>query len=328
MLDRTSDDNARHQRGEVGVWLVDSAVHSEDETPRKITRPRASISRSANHGIDETTAFDVLQPSDQAALIDIYFSRIHPLLPILDEPEFRQGLCESSIPNTLIRAVCLVASKDDRAQDFLRIGLASSSLMGTREFSKAIYSTILNDLRGDLRLDKISLIRTLALASLHSEGSDGAEEASMHLAQAIHHSQTIGVHLGRPGRSQNLEAMNKLFWTLWGLDKLNAATNGRPVMFNDQDLGIAPFTPRTPSDRPFDVWLKLATMLSKVISLYRPTASPDATGWEDEFPGFEDMIEYQHSEPFTPSILSRSICHFVCSCLSLTQSRCIRSTSS
>jgi hypothetical protein len=286
------------------------------------------MNRPLNHGINGTSSSNVLQPADKAALIDIYFSRIHPLLPILDEPEFRQGLRESSIPDTLIRAVCLVASKDDRARGFLRIGPASSTLMETREFSKAIYNTILNDLRSDLRLDKISLIRTLALVSLHSEGSDGAEEASIHLAQAIHHSQSIGIHLGRPSRSQNLEAMNKLFWSLWGLDKLNAATNGRPVMINDQDLGIAAFVPRTPSDRPFDIWLKLATMLSKVISLYRPTASPDATGWEDEFPGFEDMIEDQNSEPIVPSILSRSICHVNYLSSSLIQLHCICSTSS
>jgi len=40
----------------------------------------------------------------------------------------------------------------------------------------------------------------------------------------------------------------------------------------------------------FDTWLKLADMLDKIICYYRPTGAAESTGWEDDFPSFEDLL--------------------------------------
>jgi len=309
LLERTSGSNQSHaKRGDIGVWLEDP-VQGKATDHGDAVDPVALPQCPLDHSACTCAALDskAFQASDRAALVNIYFLRIHPFLHILDEAEFRHGLSDGNMPDTLIRAVCLVAAKDGRAEAHLSHP-AVLGLMTPRAFSRAIYASILKDLRSDVRYDKITLIRILALISLHSEGPDGAEEASMHLAQAIHYSQTIGIHLGRSGNSKDLEARNKLFWSLWSLDKLNAAINGRPVMISDHDLGIAAFTPKTPQDKAFEIWLKLSAILNQVIALYRPTASPTATGWEEEFPGFEEIIG-QSDEPLSPSILSTSNAH-------------------
>jgi hypothetical protein len=306
LLERTPGSNQSHaQRGDIGVWLDDPAQGKTANGGHAMDTgnlPQCPL----DHGACTCASLNSkgLQASDRAALIGIYFSRIHPLFPILDETEFRHRLCDGNTPDTLIRAVCLVAAKDRRAEAHLSHP-AILGLMTPRAFARAVYASILKDLRSDVQYDKINLIRILALISLHSEGPDGAEEASMHLAQAIHYSQTIGIHLGRSCNSKELKSRNKLFWSLWSLDKLNAAINGRPVMISDHDLGIAAFKPKPQEDKGFEIWLKLAAMLNKVIALYRPTASPAATGWEEEFPGFEEIVG-QSDEPLNSSILSTS----------------------
>ncbi|KAF4627793.1 hypothetical protein G7Y89_g10360 [Cudoniella acicularis] len=288
-------------RDGVGVWLEkgdwDAVFRDKESTPNlaqdslitstNIETPLVDV---GTHNPSNSTSLNVLAVSDQAALIAIYFSRIHPLLPLIDENEFREGLRSSDISECLVQAVCLVAAKDTRSKPHLclRPGMP---VLKPRDFSKTIYTSLFKAVQSGFSCDKITTIRILTLMSLHIEGPDGAEEASLHLSQAIHHAQTIGLHLGRATNSRGGESHKKLFWCLWGLDKLNAAINGRPVMISDSDLGIQNFTSKSPNDKPFEVWLKLARMLSQVIALYRPSALPSVTGWEEDFPGFEEIVD-------------------------------------
>ena len=41
---------------------------------------------------------------------------------------------------------------------------------------------------------------------------------------------------------------------------------------------------------PFGIWLQLSELLDKVIVLYRPGVDTSVTGWEDGFPGLEEII--------------------------------------
>ncbi|KAH8684215.1 hypothetical protein BGZ60DRAFT_366071 [Tricladium varicosporioides] len=283
-------------RDHVGVWLEKGdweAVLREKDTGHDFRsnnseNPINNISGSATKTSQPQKAGpNILAVSDQAALVDIYFSRIHPILPLLSDAEFHEGLRTSNLPDSLLQAVCLVAAKEPKAAPYLRLQPGTGCLK-PREFSNAIYSSLLNSLRLAPLRDKITLIRVLALMSLHIEGPEGADDSSLHLTQAIHHAQTIGLHLKRPGVSRSEK---KLFWCLWGMDKVNAAMHGRPIMISDHDLGISAFVSESIDDKPFELWLKILTILSKVICLYRPTADPSVTGWEDDFIGFEEILE-------------------------------------
>ena len=294
----TPDSEPPSYREKVGVWLdksewdalirhreaisLDAGLANDDSMQNILDH--ASYSRWA-----QDTA--ILGSSDQAAVIEIYFSKIHPIFPLIDEDEFRQNYRDKTISKTLIQAVCLVIAKDECAEPYLRLSANPTVILKPRDFCKKMYTSIVETLKNNLRSDKLTLIRILALTSLHSEGPDGAEQASMHLAQAIHHAVTIGLHIGRTDNSIDDEPLKRVFWCLWSLDKLNAATNGRPVMIADHDLGVSIYSISQSGNKAFMVWLRLSSMLDKVISFYRPSAPSTVTGWEDDFPGFEELID-------------------------------------
>jgi len=194
----------------------------------------------------------------------------------------------------LMQAICIVASKHADAGGFLYLG-DDPRKMGPREFSHRLYNAVIAGIEAKLEKNRVVLIQVLALISLHCEGPDGAEQASMHLAQAIHHAHTFGLQFGhqwKNQKSEDQENLEDLFWCLWSLDKINACMNGRPLIMHDRDNSLTKL-PTDPEKRssPFGVWLQISEMLDKVIDYYRPGRSAEETGWEgDDFLGFEEMV--------------------------------------
>jgi hypothetical protein len=141
-----------------------------------------------------------------------------------------------------------------------------------------------------LEPDRYTRIRVLALMSLHCEGYEGAEAASLHLCEAIHQAQTVGLHLNRPGRECG-DTLSELFWCLWTLDKMHASLGGRPVILADRDIGIEKpgLQVQLGSRAAFKVWFAVSELLATVISFYRPSAGV-TSGWEEGFPAFEDIV--------------------------------------
>ncbi|KNG85528.1 fungal specific transcription factor [Aspergillus nomiae NRRL 13137] len=188
----------------------------------------------------------------------------------------------------LERAICLVAAKDRTAYPWLRLA-TSGPVMTPRQFCSELYRGLVVSLHEGLETDRITRIRTLALMSLHCEGHEGAEAASMHLCQAIHQAQTVGLHLDRPGQIPG-DSSTGLFWCLWTLDKMHACIGGRPVLFADRDIGIKkPGLKPSHARTAFDAWFAISDLLAHVISFYRPT-SDHTVGWEAGFPTFEEIM--------------------------------------
>ena len=225
-------------------------------------------------------------------LIDIYFRKIHPILPLLDEGEFRQNHVGGIVPEPLVHAMCLVAAKDSEAEPHLKLS-DSPSTVRPRQFCTILHGSIVGALKVPVRFEKVTLIRILALTSLHSEGADGAEEASLMLSQAMHYAQTLGIHLGQQAATPagNELVMKRLFWCLWIMDRSSAAMNGRPIIMSDIDIAIEPFAAGESGFPGFEAWLKISRILNKVIDLYRPTNDMSVTGWEEMFPPLEEMID-------------------------------------
>ncbi|KAI9739926.1 MAG: hypothetical protein M1818_004982 [Claussenomyces sp. TS43310] len=278
--------------GDIGVWL------DRDEWNAIMKRREAAMNGNVirdEHTLQPHQArhMEMIEPSDQNALIEVYFSRIHPILPILDEQEFRQGYGDKLMSNILIAAMCLVAATDDRAEPHLRLHSPSTGIDSCREYTIRLYQFIKEALWHDLDCDRMSLIRIHALLSLslYREGPNGAEEASLHLAQAIHHAQTIGLHLARTDNTGHSDASKKLFWKPMELGQVECCHQR-----------IAMYAPGNAKDAAFEVWLQISTMLNNVISFYRPKASGSTTGWEDDFPGFEEIL-IQHKALNLPDLV-------------------------
>ncbi|EME47130.1 hypothetical protein DOTSEDRAFT_20938, partial [Dothistroma septosporum NZE10] len=72
-------------------------------------------------------------PTVLAPLIDIYFRKIHPIFPILNEEKIRNGHARVTTPEPLAHAICLVAAKDPEATPHLRLS-ESAVPLAPREF--------------------------------------------------------------------------------------------------------------------------------------------------------------------------------------------------
>ncbi|KAH7138782.1 fungal-specific transcription factor domain-containing protein [Dendryphion nanum] len=303
-----------HERGKplisptipsIGQW-IDGHEDGRPSTSQSLT-PSARLNETSPHSTAESNVQKALQSylaavgvsivpprRHQDALLDIYFSLVHPLLPIVDQSLFSTWYNEGREPRMLLQAICLVASKHANAADHLCLGDDTRKLT-PREFSQRMYNSIIAGIEAKMEKNRVILIQVLALISLHCEGPDGAEQASMHLAQAIHHAHTFGLQFGHQWKNQKSDSqgnLEDLFWCLWSLDKINACMNGRPLIMHDRDNSLTKL-PTDPEKRssPFGVWLQISEMLDRVIDYYRPGRSAEETGWEgDDFLGFEEMV--------------------------------------
>ncbi|OJD28688.1 fungal specific transcription factor [Diplodia corticola] len=268
--------------------------HSEDgaDAGRASSESGASRLDKALRAYLDAVGVNVVPPQRHVDfLLGIYFEYVHPLLPLVDQRHFYTRRSAGEQSTMLLQAISLVASRHECARSHLYLSSDPSYLLEPREYARQLYAALLAGLNANLEEDRITLIQILTLMSLYSEGVDGADRASMHLVQAIHHAHTIGLQFGRQRNVPKGESTEKIFWCLWSLDKLNASMNGRPQYMNERDNQLENWTARPEQRRtPFGIWLQLAGILDRVIELYRPGCDSRVTGLENDFPGFEDII--------------------------------------
>lgn len=292
----------------VGPWIEEkdqgprpmqagSSSSRIDETGPHSTQ-EAKVSRALQQYLDAVGVDILPSRKRQDALLEIYFAYVHPLLPLVDKDLFYEQYAQGRASKMLVQAICIVASKHVDAAQHLRL-TDDEEPRTPRDFSQRLYNAVIVGIEAKLEKNRVVLIQVLALISLHCEGPDGAEQASMHLAQAIHHAHTFGLQFGHQWKNQSSESQGNLedvFWCLWSLDKINACMNGRPLLMHDRDNSLRQL-PSDPEKRssPFGIWLQICEMLDKVIDLYRPGRAVDETGWEgDDFLGFEEMVGDAH----------------------------------
>ncbi|EDP54265.1 putative fungal-specific transcription factor [Aspergillus fumigatus] len=296
-------------RDRIGLWISSQSSdgHGHDTACDVNTARQSRHSQSVASLLQERyssalNACHRLPSSTRDQLIAIFFSRIHPILPLIDKDSFLRAYYHGSASVFLERAICLVAAKDQAASSFLRTSI-NGPLSTPRQFGSEIYTGLVVAMDAGLESDRITRIRTLALMSLHCEGHEGAEAASMHLCRAIHEAQTAGLHLNRPDRVQG-DSLSRLFWCLWTLDKMHASIGGRPVLLADRDIGLRkPIVNTSHPKTTFDVWFAISDLLSSVISFYRPSADP-TVGWETSFPSFEELMGDNFGEELDFTMLS------------------------
>lgn len=109
----------------------------------------------------------------------------------------------------------------------------------------------------------------------------------------MHYTQTLGWHLGQQTglASGDDLATKRLFWCLWSLDRINSCVYGRPIMMSDIDIAIEPFECGESKFPAFETWLYVCRLLNTIIGFYRPGNDMNVTGWEQDFPSFEEAVE-------------------------------------
>ena len=302
LFQKQSETSGSSKQDKVGVWQIH---HKRSDHPVKTTKPDKRSHRASLHDEIQRPLGCSLQSTnqclhrmllppvqDQVALVRIYFEKINSVIPLIDETAFKDSLAASSstlVSSILVQAICLVAAKHHDARQHLRLD-SDPKLQTVSDFCHALSSSLDIAFQNRSEKDKLTLIRALALSSQHIDGPDGAEESSLKLMQAVHHAQSLGLHMDSARTELQDKSLGNLFWSLWSLDRLNACMNGRPIMMSNVDIGLHVRNARHHSSKEFRVWLRIANMIDQVIDLYRPSTDEHLTGWENDFPGFEEVI--------------------------------------
>lgn len=260
-------------------------------------------------------------------LHDIYLENIHPILPILREADVlaTRGAVEGlSIRQVVLKQVIsLTAAVDPCAARYLRLGggdgaagaddddAALPPLLAPEVFHQRLSKAIFAALDTGFVVHTVDRIRVLLLMSLFYQPRRAADRdvSPLIFSQAVHHAQSIGVHLRRGGGSggdngDDEEDAEGLFCALTALDRINAAFHGRPCLLHRRD------TDRELDDcianqrrRPaFRLFLRVCGLLDSVICLYRPRND----GVESvELPVYETMIVDAGAEKLPSRLLCR-----------------------
>ncbi|KAH7160660.1 hypothetical protein EDB81DRAFT_322935 [Dactylonectria macrodidyma] len=282
----TPDDSQDTTTNGIGVWVQPRKCSNCSPSGESCSPIQSIEGRPPERS---SPVSDLISEETMKVLSDIYFTTVHPIIPILNEHEYRQSLRLSHIQPALAHAVCIVAAKDHSAQSHLRLLQSGEALVSVRHFCSRLHASIVPFISNRKGIRMITQVRLLALASLHHEGVDGAEQASSYIALAVHCAQSLALHLTRP-RDDDSE-LKRTFWCLWTLDRLNAAMHSRPCFISDIDIAIEPLTPAQSGSVAFDIWFRIAQMLNNVIGLYRPTNPESMTGWDFQYAGFEQIVD-------------------------------------
>ncbi|KAJ6786192.1 hypothetical protein PWT90_00754 [Aphanocladium album] len=292
-IEATASVSAREssQKGDVGIWLP----AGNGQSSQFITsRPPPIMDRFLLPFVKEHCLSCLPPDDDYAKLKTTFIQKIHPIFPVLS----LSSLNEPPISSTNIiqrQLVCLAAGSDPDMTQYLRLQNKGNVLLSPQDYSQALSSSVRAILETSLITDRVAHIQALAMLSFYVQPTC-AEEADLPAqlgGRAIHHIQTLGLHLLRYD-APNCDDLNNLFCAVWALDRINAAMYGRPCLLHERDIGAdldACIRKRPPC---FRLFLFVIQWLDQVVELYRPGPSEEASGVDKvayiDLPVLEAMI--------------------------------------
>lgn len=291
-IEATASVSAREssQKGDVGIWLPAGSSQSQFIT----SRPPPIMDRFLLPFVKEHCLSCLPPDDDYAKLKTTFIQKIHPLFPVLPLSSLNEV---TNNPTSIIQRqlVCLAAGSDPDMTQYLRLQNQGGALLSPQDYSQALSSSVRAILETSLITDRVAHIQALAMLSFYVQPTC-AEEADLPAqlgGRAIHHIQTLGLHLLRYD-APNCDDLNNLFCAVWALDRINAAMYGRPCLLHERDIGAdldACIRKRPPC---FRLLLSVIQWLDQVVELYRPGPSEEASGIDKvayiDLPVLEAMI--------------------------------------
>ncbi|KAI9147542.1 hypothetical protein HJFPF1_12568 [Paramyrothecium foliicola] len=294
-MEAAGPDSARQasQQGDVGIWL--SPASGSGQPPHLITsRPPPIMDGFLLPFVREHCLSCLPPEEDFLRLKDLYLRKIHPIFPVIPEASLNENI-GSPVTVVLRQLVCLAAVTDPEVRQQLRLQNRGSEPLTPQDFSQAVSSSVRAILETSLIPDRVLHIRALTMLSLYTQPTC-AEEADLPAqlgGRAVHHIQTLGLHLLRYD-GPNSDELESVFCAVWALDRMNAAVYGRPCLIHERDIGAnldACIKRRPPC---FRLLLSVVQWLDQVIELYRPGPSAEVSGLEKiayiDLPVLEAMI--------------------------------------
>lgn len=283
------------QKGDVGIWLSSGTGNSSAQGSQFITsRPPRIMDQFLLPFVKEHCLSCLPPDEDFQPLKNVFLRKIHPIFPVIPEASL-QGSLDNPCNVVLRQLVCLAAATDPTMSSHLRLMNRGPELLTCQEFAQSIASAVRAILETSIIPDRVLHIRALVILSLYTQPTS-AEEADLPAqlgGRAIHHIQTLGLHLLRY-EGPNCEELENLFCAVWAIDRINAAVYGRPCLIHERDIGAnleGCIRKRPPC---FRLLLSVCQWLDQVIELYRPGPSAEASGLDKiayiDLPVLEAMI--------------------------------------
>lgn len=212
-------------------------------------------------------------------LIESYFEKVHPVVPIVNRTQFmRQYNDPTNPPSLLLRQGMLVAASRTCNNPAL-LDERGSSKLATATFykrAKALFDA-------NYEMDRIPVIQTAILLAWFLEGPDDVTANGYYWTRvAITVAQGIGLHrnMEKSGLPEiEKKIWKRIWWTLFTRDRSTAVAMGRPVMINLDDADVPMITledfdesePGTPSpykvNRAQALYFIYSVKLSEIMGL-------------------------------------------------------------
>ncbi|PNP40855.1 hypothetical protein TGAMA5MH_07295 [Trichoderma gamsii] len=283
---------ASSQKGDVGIWFP--AATTGQQSQFITSRPPPLMDSFMLPFVREHCLTCMPPEQDYARLKATFLQKVHPVFPVIPEAAL-SGPTDNPAHIALRQLACLAAGSDPEMVSHLRLKNKGPGLLRPAEFSTILSSSVRAMLETSIIPDRVVHIQALTMLSLYTQPTC-AEESDLPAqlgGRAIHHIQTLGLHLLRYD-GPNYGDLENLFCAVWALDRINAAMYGRPCLIHERDIGAdldACIKKRPPA---FRLLLSVAQWLDKVVELYRPGPSAQVSGFDKvayiDLPVLEAMI--------------------------------------
>ncbi|ANB14539.1 Asg1p [Sugiyamaella lignohabitans] len=171
-------------------------------------------------------------------LVESYFEKIHPLIPIINRTQFmRQYNDPANPPSLLLRQAVLVAGSRV-CQNPALMDESGSSKLATATFykrAKALFDA-------NYETDRIAIVQSTLLMAWFLAGPDYVTDNVYFWTRvSLTIAQSIGLH--RSVEKSNVPDIEKrmckrIWWSLFARDRSTACAMGRPVMINLDDSDV------------------------------------------------------------------------------------------
>jgi hypothetical protein len=181
--------------------------------------------------------FELPSPDLCGRLLEIFFTHVHPMLPIINRKIFLAQYYGMGDPPPLVvlHAVFLAAAR------YVDVSALIPTCLGRRDYCDIQHGKLKALLDDDITFDRVAIIQASLLASLHWEGREGTNSAVHSLSLAVRVAQEMGLHRAfneAQSREEDRESKTSqriLWWSVYTLDRFNAAQEGIPLIINEID---------------------------------------------------------------------------------------------
>jgi hypothetical protein len=224
----------------IGVWLTSTlsrrgsqATASMLQSPSSLFYASGSVVQKVLLPILEQECLAALPASATlAALSKIYFERVHPIFPVIDLTAYENLSLKDPARIILQQGICLAASKNFTARQHLVL-TESEPPLSCRTFGERLSGAMRLIIEMGLVKDKIVLIQALALMSQFTDIPVGDDMPPQLCGRAVHHVQTLGLHLKRQQEDERGSYNTTLLCCIYSIDRMNAAFYGRPTLMHE-----------------------------------------------------------------------------------------------